>query len=88
MLQADFHLQHDFRFTAAEFHAYLQELPSHKALPHCAPAPLWKLCSEAISSFATDKLDGCLHAGSDQVLDSVSKMRPISLLHPLGKSFA
>ena len=106
---ADFHLQHDFYFTAAEFHAYLQELPSHKALPaHCAPAPLWKLCSEAISSFATDKLGGCLHAGSlfqqwpeewkisylcllpktDQVLDSVSKMRPISLLHPLGKSFA
>ena len=107
--QADFHLQHNFYFTAEEFHAYLQELPSHKALPvHCAPAPLWKLCSKDISSFATAKLGGCLHIGSffqqwpeewktsylcllpktDQVLDSVSKMRPISLLHPLGKSFA
>ena len=107
--QADFHLQHNFYFTADEFHAYLQELPSHKALPaHCAPAPLWKLCSKDISSFATAKLGGCLHIGSffqqwpeewktsylcllpktDQVLDSVSKMRPISLLHPLGKSFA
>ena len=93
--QADSQLKHDFHFTAAEFHTYLQE-------------PLWKLCSEAISSFATDRLGGCLHAGSflqqwpeewrisylcllpktDQVLDSVSKMRPISLLHPLGKSFA
>ena len=107
--QADFYLQHNFYFTAEEFHAYLQELPSHKALPaHCAPAPLWKLCSKDISSFATAKLGGCLHIGSffqqwpeewrtsylcllpktDQVLDSVSKMRPISLLHPLGKSFA
>ena len=107
--QADFYLQHNFYFTAEEFHAYLQELPSHKALPvHCAPAPLWTLCSKDISSFATAKLGGCLHIGSffqqwpeewktsylcllpktDQVLDSVSKMRPISLLHPLGKSFA
>ena len=30
----------------------------------------------------------CLLPKTDQALDSVGKMRPISLLHPLGKSFA
>ena len=104
-----FLLKEDFCFTAAEFHDYLLELPLHKALPpHCAPAPLWRLCSEAISEFTVRCLNGCLRAGpfadqwpsewsvsylcllpkTDQALDSVGKMRPISLLHPLGKSFA
>ena len=99
-----FLLKEDFCFTAAEFHDYLLELPLHKALPpHCAPAPLWRLCSEAISEFTVRCLNGCLRAGpfadqwpsewsvsylcllpkTDQALDSVGKMRPISLLHHL-----
>ena len=104
-----FTLREAFPFTAEEFTQCLHELPAHKALPaHCAPAPLWKWCCEAVGAATTQCLGGCLQPGSfaeqwpedwsvsylcllpktDQQLDEVNKMRPISLLNPLGKSFA
>ncbi|CAE7660564.1 unnamed protein product, partial [Symbiodinium necroappetens] len=106
---SDFVIREDFHFTSDEFASYLRDLPAHKAVPaHCAPAPLWKWCGEAVSKFTVSCLGGCLRAGSfsaqwpqdwstsymcllpktAQQLDSVKKMRPISLLHPLGKTFA
>ncbi|OLP77079.1 putative 149 kDa protein [Symbiodinium microadriaticum] len=104
-----FTLREAFPFTAEEFTQCLHELPAHKALPaHCAPAPLWKWCCEAVGAATTKCLGGCFQPGSfaeqwpedwsvsylcllpktDQQLDEVNKMRPISLLNPLGKSFA